>query len=83
MAALKRRALASGEELISLPKVASNGSSAASAVAADEIPISIFCAGGQPRTDHRARMCGANATSIAPPNLDVWTYLRSGARGRG
>ena len=49
-----------------------------------EIPISIFFAQAiNHGTEHRAHVCTAlTQYGIEPPNLDVWSYLRSGARGR-
>lgn len=86
MSELKRRALDSGEGLIGLAEaVVSNE---IIRVERDgrryEIPISIFFAQSiNHGADHRAHVCTVlTQQSIEPPNLDVWTYLRSGARGR-
>ncbi len=86
MAELKRRALAGGEELIGLAEnVVSNE---IIRVERDgrryEIPISIFFAQAiNHGTDHRAHVCTVlTQQGIEPPNLDVWTYLRSGAGTR-
>ena len=83
IAELKRRARASGEELIGLAeKVTSN-----EVIRVErggqrfEIPISIFFAQAiNHGTEHRAHICTAlTQHGVEPPNLDVWQYLRSGA----
>ena len=80
---LKERGRASGEQLLTLAeRVASNDT-----IGVDrggqhyEIPISIFFAQAiNHGTDHRAHICTVlTQQGIEPPNLDVWTYLRSGA----
>ena len=84
IAQLKEHAHATGEELIAL---------AGSVTANDvirverggqryEIPISIFFAQAiNHGTEHRAHVCTAlTQQGVEPPNLDVWQYLRSGAR---
>jgi uncharacterized damage-inducible protein DinB len=81
--ALRERGRASGEQLLTLAeRVTSNDT-----ISVDrggqhyEIPISIFFAQAiNHGTDHRAHVCTVlTQRGIEPPNLDVWTYLRSGA----
>ena len=82
-AILKERGRASGEDLLKLAEgVAGNDT-----ISVDrggqhfDIPISIFFAQAiNHGTDHRAHICTVlTHQGIEPPNLDVWTYLRSGA----
>ena len=86
MSELRRRALATGEELIGLAEnLASNEIIRGERDGRQyEIPISIFFAQAiNHGTDHRAHVCTAlTQQGMGPPNLDVWTYLRTGARGR-
>ena len=84
IAQLKEHARTTGEELIAV---------AGSVTANDvirverggqryEIPISIFFAQAiNHGTEHRAHVCTAlTQQGVEAPNLDVWQYLRSGAR---
>lgn len=82
---LKSHAQATGDRLIALAeRVTSNEViSVERAGRLYEIPISVFFAQAiNHGTEHRAHVCTAlTQQGIEPPNLDVWTYLRSGARG--
>jgi uncharacterized damage-inducible protein DinB len=83
---LRRHATSQGEQLLSLAeRVADNEIiNVERGGQRYEIPISIFFAQAiNHGTEHRAHVCTAlTQYGIEPPNLDVWTYLRSGARGR-
>jgi uncharacterized damage-inducible protein DinB len=82
---LKRYARAGGEELVALSERVSTNETISVERGGHhyEIPISIFFAQAiNHGTDHRAHICTVlTQHGIEPPNLDVWTYLRSGARG--
>ena len=84
IAALKDRGRASGEELIALAQSAKSNEVIHVERGGQkyEIPISIFFAQAiNHGTEHRAHVCTAlTQQGIEPPGLDVWHYLRSGAR---
>jgi uncharacterized damage-inducible protein DinB len=86
IAELKRRAQGSGEELMQLAEKQTSNEiiNVERGGQRYEIPISIFFAQAiNHGTEHRAHVCTAlTQHGIEPPNLDVWTYLRSGAPGR-
>jgi uncharacterized damage-inducible protein DinB len=83
IAELKWHAQASGEELIALTDntesneiiIVERGGQTC------EIPLSIFFAQAiNHATEHRSHVCTIlTQQGIEPPNLDVWSYLRSGA----
>ena len=83
IATLKDRGSASGEQLLALAeRVDSNDTMSVERGGQHfEIPLSIFFAQAiNHGTDHRAHVCTVlTQQGIEPPNLDVWTYLRSGA----
>ena len=85
IAELKRRAQVSGEELIQLAEKQTTNEiiNVERGGRQFEIPVSIFFAQAiNHGTEHRAHVCTAlTQHGVEPPNLDVWTYLRSGARG--
>jgi len=87
IAELGRHARVSGEELIALAAKATSNETIRVERGGQqfEIPISVFFAQAiNHGTEHRAHVCTALPQhGTEPPNLDVWTYLRSGARGRG
>jgi uncharacterized damage-inducible protein DinB len=83
IAELKRHAASQGEQLLTLAeRIAANDT-----IGVDrggqhyEIPLSIFFAQAiNHGTDHRAHVCTIlTQQGVEPPNLDVWSYLRSGA----
>ena len=81
--ALKERGTASGEQLIQLAERQTSNQTISVERGGQhfEIPLSIFLAQAiNHGTDHRAHACTVlTQHGIEPPNLDVWTYLRSGA----
>ena len=85
IAELKDRARVTGERLMALAENAQTNEIIRVERGGQryEIPISIFVAQAiNHGTEHRAHVGTALTQSgIEPPNLDVWTYLRSGARG--
>jgi len=80
---LRERGSASGEELLTLAErtVGNDTVSVERGGQHFEIPLSIFFAQViNHGTDHRAHICTVlTQYGIEPPNLDLWTYLRSGA----
>jgi uncharacterized damage-inducible protein DinB len=80
---LRERGRTSGEELLKLAeRVADNDTISVERGGQHyEIPLSIFFAQAiNHATDHRSHVCTIlTQQGIEPPNLDVWTYLRSGA----
>ena len=85
IAELKRHATSQGEQLLRLAeRVAANDViSVERGGRTFEIPLSIFFAQAiNHGTEHRSHVCTIRTQAgIEPPNLDVWQYLRSGARG--
>jgi uncharacterized damage-inducible protein DinB len=83
IAKLKRHAGVSGEELIGLAEKATSNDVIKVERSGQryEIPVSIFFAQAiNHGTEHRSHVCTIlTQQGIEPPNLDVWTYLMSGA----
>jgi uncharacterized damage-inducible protein DinB len=80
---LKRHAASSGQQLVGLAESMTSNQiiSVERGGQKYEIPYSIFFAQAiNHGTEHRAHVCTAlTQNGITPPNLDVWSYLRSGA----
>ena len=85
IAALKDLARANGEQLLSLAENAQSNEiiKVERGGQTYEIPISIFFAQAiNHATEHRSHVCTIlTQQGIEPPNLDVWSYLRSRAAG--
>jgi uncharacterized damage-inducible protein DinB len=83
IAELEERARVSGEELIALAQNAKSNEviKVERGGQTYEIPISIFFAQAiNHGTEHRSHVCTiVTQQGLEPPNLDVWTYLRSRA----
>jgi len=83
IAELKAHARISGEELIALVAEATANEIIGVERGGQrfEVPISVFLAQAiNHGTEHRSHVCTAlTQNGSEPPNLDVWTYLRSGA----
>jgi uncharacterized damage-inducible protein DinB len=83
IAELKQRAQLGGKELLQLAEnlISNEIINVERGGRQFEIPVSIFFAQAiNHGTEHRAHVCTAlTQHRIEPPNLDVWSYLRSGA----